>query len=327
MKLQQLRYISAMLRNNLNVSETADALYTSQPGVSKQIRLLEEELGVEIFRRSGKQIVSVTEAGEEIIALANDILGKVDGIRTVSREYANPNIGDLRIATTHTQARYVLPPIVKQFSARYPRVNLQLHQGTPNQMAEMLGAGVVDMAIATESMQEFQEFVALPAYRWYRSLLVPPGHPLHKLHKLGSLTLQALAQYPLVTYVFGFNDGSRLDRAFRAVGMTPKVVLTAVDADIIKTYVRQGMGVGIIAEMAYDERIDEDLVSLAAEHLFEPSTAHICFSPKRRFRQYVYDFCQLFAAHLNKTMIDEAMAAEDAKARAELFAQTRIPLY
>jgi LysR family cys regulon transcriptional activator len=326
MKLQQFRYITAMLRHNLNVSETAEALYTSQPGVSKQIRQLEDELGVEIFERNGKQIVSLTPAGVEVVELAQQALNIVEGIRAVAREHADPNYGDLRLATTHTQARYVLPPIIEQFRELYPRVNLQLHQGTPAQIAEMLEEGAVDFGIATESPELFANMVMLPCYHWQRAVLVPRGHALQKIHNLDGLSLQALANYPIITYVFGFTGQSDLDAAFAHLGLKPKVVLTASDADVIKTYVRLGLGVGIVAGLAYQPAEDEDLVALDASALFAHSTTHIGFQTNRRLRGYMYDFIRLFAPHLNRELVDQACACANPAERERLFAPLTLPV-
>jgi LysR family cys regulon transcriptional activator len=249
MKLQQLRYIWEVAHHDLNVSATAQSLYTSQPGISKQIRLLEDELGVEVFARSGKHLTRVTPAGERIITTAGEILRKVESIKQIAQEFSNEKKGTLSIATTHTQARYALPPVIRDFIKQYPDVALHMHQGSPMQIAEMAADGTVDFAIATEALELFGDLVMMPCYRWNRCVVVPQGHPLAKLPKL---TLEALAEYPIVTYVFGFTGRSKLDEAFSHRGLTPKVVFTAADADVIKTYVRLGLGVGIVAKMAVD---------------------------------------------------------------------------
>ncbi|KAK2701809.1 HTH-type transcriptional regulator CysB-like [Artemia franciscana] len=247
MKLQQLRYIWEVARHDLNVSATAESLYTSQPGISKQIRLLEDELGLQIFSRSGKHLTDITPAGREIIDLAERILGEVENIRRISGEFNDSAQGSLSIATTHTQARYALPAVIKTFRDKYPGVSLHMHQGTPIQIAELAVHRKVDFAIATEAMELFNDLIMLPCYRWNRSIVVPKNHPLTKCE---SLTLEAIAAYPIVTYVFGFTGRSHLDKAFNDAGLTANVVFTAVDADVIKTYVRLGLGVGIIASMA-----------------------------------------------------------------------------
>ena len=306
MKLQQLRYIWEVSRHNLNVSATAQSLFTSQPGISKQIRLLEDELGVEIFARSGKHLTRITPAGQAIIELAGQVLRLAENIKDVAQEHSDERRGSLSIATTHTQARYALPPVIRDFTRKYPDVALHMQQGTPKQIAQMVSDGQADFAIATESLDLFNDLVLLPCYRWNRCVLVPTGHPLAELE---TLTLEALADYPLVTYVFGFTGRSQLDDAFRARGLSPNVVLTAADADVIKTYVRLGMGVGIVAHMAVDAEHDTDLVALEADHLFESSTTKIGIRRGTFMRGYMYDFLEGFAGHLNRDLVDAALAA------------------
>ncbi|MBF8224307.1 MULTISPECIES: HTH-type transcriptional regulator CysB [Halomonadaceae] len=305
MKLQQLRYIWEVNRHNLNVSATAQSLFTSQPGISKQIRLLEDELGVEIFARSGKHLTRVTPAGAAIIELAGQVLRTADNIKQVAQEHSDERRGNLSIATTHTQARYALPPVIRDFTRKYPEVALHMQQGTPKQIAQMVSEGQADFAICTESLELFNDLVLLPCYRWNRCVLVPQDHPLAQ----GELTLERLAEHPLVTYVFGFTGRSQLDDAFRAEGLTPNVVLTAADADVIKTYVRLGLGVGIVAHMAVDPEADSDLVALEAGHLFESSTTKIGIRRGTFMRGYMYDFVQGFAEHLGRDLVDAALAA------------------
>ena len=299
-----------MVRHNLNVSQTADALYTSQPGVSKQIRALEEELGVELFERRGKQIVSLTEAGERIVSLANDALNAVEAIRTAGREFANPHVGELSIATTHTQARYVLPPVVEAFREAYPHVALRLHQGTPAQIAEMVLSGDADLAISTEGAQHFDDLIQLPCYRWNRSLLVPSGHPLQRLNALDGLTLEAVSQYPIVTYTFAFSGQSKLDQAFASRGLLPRVALSASDVEVIRTYVALGLGVGIVATLAVEDGSSDGLVALDASALFEPSTTQVVLTRGARLRGYTYDLIQRFAPHLDRDTVDAALAGD-----------------
>ncbi|MEQ6915918.1 HTH-type transcriptional regulator CysB [Halomonas aquatica] len=306
MKLQQLRYIWEVSRHNLNVSATAQSLFTSQPGISKQIRLLEDELGVEIFARSGKHLTRITPAGQAIIELAGQVLRLAENIKEVAQEHSDERRGSLSIATTHTQARYALPPVIRDFTQKYPDVALHMQQGTPKQIAQMVSEGQADFAIATESLELFNDLVLLPCYRWNRCVLVPQGHPLAELEPL---TLEALAEYPLVTYVFGFTGRSQLDDAFRARGLTPNVVLTAADADVIKTYVRLGMGVGIVAHMAVDAENDTDLVALDAGHLFASSTTKIGIRRGTFMRGYMYDFLEGFAGHLDRDLVDAALTA------------------
>jgi LysR family cys regulon transcriptional activator len=326
-KLQQLRCIVAMMQNNLNVSETAAALHTSQPGVSKQIRQFEDELGVELFERSGRLIVSVTDAGKDIIPVAERILAGTEDIRNLGREYADPNGGDLRLATTHTQARYVLPGIIESFGDRYPRVNIHLHQGTPQQMATMVETGEVDFVIATEGQHLYDTLIMMPCSSWNRGVIVKPDHALFKLSQLGGLTLEALASFPLITYVFGFTGRSQLDKAFMARELAPQVVLTATDADVIKTYVRSGLGVGIIASMAYEESLDSDLRLLDASHLFDTSVTHIGMRQHRKLRPFMYDFIEQFAPHLSRELVDNALGASSRLQREKLFENLVLPEY
>lgn len=323
MKLQQLRYIWEVAHHDLNVSATAQGLYTSQPGISKQIRLLEDELGVEVFARSGKHLTRITPAGETIIREAGEILRRVEGIKKIAQEFSNQKRGDLSIATTHTQARYALPPVIRSFIAAYPEVSLHMHQGTPTQIAEMAASGAVDFAIATEGMEAFNDLIMLPCYRWNRCILVPKGHPLTQLNKL---SLTDLVQHPIVTYVFGFTGRSKLDEAFQSAGLTPKVVFTAADADVIKTYVRLGIGVGIIAQMAYDPQADSDLVAIDARHLFRPSTTKIGFRKGTFIRGYMYDFISAFAPHLTRELVEAASHRTHRAEIDELFRDLELPV-
>lgn len=322
MKLQQLRYICEVARHDLNVSATAQALFTSQPGISKQIRMLEDELGVEIFARSGKHLTHVTPAGQAVLQLADEILQKVESIKRVSQEFRDETRGELSIATTHTQARYALPPVIRKFTDGFPDVSLHMHQGTPMQIAEMAANGTVDFAIATEALELFSNLIMMPCYRWNRSIVVPQGHPLTKER---NLTLEKLAEHPLVTYTFGFTGRSKLDEAFRSHGLTPKVVFTAADADVIKTYVRLGMGVGIIAHMALEPG-DAGLVKLDADHLFEASTTSIGFRKGTFLRGFMYQFINEFAPHLTRELVDSAVACQNRDELARLFADIPLPV-
>ena len=326
MKLRQLHYIQEVANRGLNVTAAAEALFTSQPGVSKQIRLLEDELGVLIFERNGKHLTRLTAAGEAILGIANRILQDVENIERIAREHRDPARGSLRLATTHTQARYALPPVIQRFRERYPEVALHIHQGTPLQIAEAAAKGEVDFAIATEAMEHFEDLVMMPCYHWNRCVLVPPDHPLTREQPL---TLEAIARYPIVTYVFGFTGRSLLDRAFADKGLQVQVVLTAVDADVIKTYVRLGLGVGIVARMAYDPKADTDLVALDARHLFRASTTRIGFKRGMLLRQYMYDFMQMFAPHLNRNLVDRCAALPTHEERADFLAHAvgELPIY
>lgn len=324
MKLQQLKYIWEVARHDLNVSATAEGLYTSQPGISKQIKMLEEELGVQIFRRSGKHLSEITPAGTIIIQMAGEILEKAENVRQIAEEFQNESHGSLSIATTHTQARYVLPTIIQDFIARFPDVSLHMHQGTPMQISELAAKGTVDFAIATEALELFDNLIMMPCYRWNRSVLCPREHPLAKLKKL---TLSELARYPIVTYVFGFTGRSQLDRAFNAAGLTPDLAFTASDADVIKTYVRLGLGVGIVASMAHDPVIDDDLVAIDASSLFEFSMTKIGFRRGTFLRGFMYDFIESFAPHLTKDVVEQAMSSSSEEQLHELFEPMAIPTY
>lgn len=324
MKLQQLRYIWEVSRHDLNVSATAELLYTSQPGVSKQIRLLEDELGVQIFQRSGKHLADVTPAGRVVIELAGRIMAEVENIKGVAQEHSDPKRGSISIATTHTQARYVLPAVIRAFVAKYPDVALHMHQGTPLQIAELAAEHVVDFAIATEAMELFDDLVMLPCYRWNRSIIVPHGHPLTTVQPL---TLEAIAKYPILTYVFGFTGRSQLDHAFQAQGLTAKVVFTATDADVIKTYVKLGLGIGIVATLAYDPVADTDLVALDASHLFDFSVTKIGFRRGTFLRGYMYDFVSLFAPHLTRTVVEQAAEGQTREQLDALFKVEELPTH
>ena len=323
MKLQQLRYIVEVVNHNLNVSATAESLYTSQPGISKQVRLLEDELGIQIFERSGKHLTQITSAGEEIIKISQEILARVESIKSVAGEHTHPEMGTLNISTTHTQARYALPDVIKGFTARYPKVSLHMHQGTPSQMSEAIIKGTANFAIATEALHLYQDAIMLPCYHWNRSIVVTKNHPLAQLEKV---TIQDLATYPLVTYVFGFTGRSELDTAFNRYGLTPKVVFTATDADVIKTYVRMGIGVGVIASMAIDSEQDTDLVAIDASHLFGSSTTSIGFRRGTFLRSYMYDFMERFAPHLTRPVVEQALSLKSNAEIEEMFNGIELPL-
>jgi LysR family cys regulon transcriptional activator len=304
MKLQQLRYICEVVRHNLNLSNAAEALFTSQPGISKQIRSLEEELGVDIFVRHGKRVVAVTEPGKAILEIAQRMLKDVENLRQVGEEFTEEDKGRLTIATTHTQARYALPHVIQRFTKRYPGVRLSLRQGSPTQISELVTSGEADIAIATEAIELYEDLVMLPCYQWNRCVLVPPGHPLLKAKKL---TLEAIVSFPIITYDFAFTGRSRINQAFADKSLTPNVVLTAIDADVIKTYVELGLGIGIVAMMAYDPRRDTHLRAMDASHLFEPSTTRIGIRKNSYLRGYTYEFIEMFAPHLTRKVVDAAM--------------------
>ena len=304
MKLQQLRYLREVVRRGLNVSEAAEALYTSQPGISKQIRLLEDELGVQILVRHGKRVVDLTEPGRIIVDIADRMLQDAESLKAVGKEFGKEDTGALTIATTPTQARYALPSVVQQFIVQHSRVRLSLREGSPDQIVELVGSGAVDIGIVTESHMEADNLVMLPCYQWNRAVITAPDHPL-----LGEkpLTLEAIARYPIVTYDFAFNADSPIGKAFESRGIHTNVTLTAVDADVIKGYVEVGVGVGILAKMAFDAGRDTGLRLIDAAHLFEPSTTRIAIRRNAYLRRYVYDFIELFAPHLSRSVVEKTM--------------------
>ncbi|HET9765173.1 MAG TPA: CysB family HTH-type transcriptional regulator [Casimicrobiaceae bacterium] len=305
MNLQQLKYLCAVVDNGLNVSDAAEALYTSQPGISKQIRQLEDELGLRVFVRQGKRLTGLTPAGEVVVATARRALREIGNLKRVADEFRGEDAGVLRIATTHTQARYVLPPVLGAFASRFPKVRLVLHQGNPVQVAEQTLAGEADVGIATEALGDYPELVALPCYRWNRGVLVPRGHALSQARPL---TLEALARHPIITYDFAFTGRSAMNAAFAAKGLTPNVVLTALDADVIKTYVELGMGVGIVAQMAYDKAKDSAFEMLDASHLFPASMTRLALRKGVFLRGFVYEFIALFARQYTRSAVDAALA-------------------
>jgi len=305
MNLQQLRYVRETIRSGLSLTAAAERLHTSQPGISRQIRELEHELGVEIFVRRGKRVIELTEAGRTLVQFVDRVLQEVDNLRTAAAEFNDPEAGGFSIAATHTQARYALPAIVAEFRRRHPRVRLSLTQGSPSQIAEMTLAGTVDVGIATEALDHYPKLLALPGYTWHHCVIVPDGHPLTQQSRL---TLEALARYPLITYDPAFAGRTQLDEAFAARQLRADVVLAAIDSDVIKTYVELGLGVGIIAAMAYDPVRDRGLTMLDASHLFRTNTTRIALLRGRRLRPFCYDFIALFAPHLSRRVVEAAMA-------------------
>ena len=308
MKLQQLRYLAEVARRGLNVSDAAEALHTSKPGVSKHIRALEDELGVKVFARHGKRLVSVTEPGKAVIAIAERMLADAQNLRRAGEEFANEKLGTLTIAATHTQARYALPKAVAAFKRRYPKVELKIHQGNPTQICEQVLAGDADMCVATEMIATIPELISLPVYQWNRCVVVPPRHPLLKD---APLTLEKIAQYPIVTYDFTFANRSLMQKAFESRGLTPNVVLAAHDADVIKTYVELGLGIGILAKMAFDPKRDRTLRAIDAAHLFESSTTRLGIKRGAYLRRYAYEFIELFAPQLPRAVVERAVRGEE----------------
>ena len=308
MTLQQLRYLVEVAQRGFNVSEAAEALFTSQPGVSKQIKQLENDLGVIIFERVGKRLTGVTEAGGQVLAHARRILAEADNLKRYVDDYTHGQQGALVIATTHTQARYALPEAVTHFRQRYPDVTLTLHQGMPDQFAEWLMRGDVDLAIATESIKDAPGIVALPCRQWHHGLVVPAGHPLLAQKEI---SLADLAAYPIITYVRGVAGRRRLDSLFERQGLNPRIVLDALDADVIKTYVGLGMGVGIIAEHAFDPQRDAaaGLQMIQARHIFPANTTYVGIRRGALLRRYEYDFIEDFAPDLSRDVVQKALQA------------------
>ncbi len=304
MKLHQLRYIREVARQGLNVSVAAEVLHTSQPGVSKQIQLLEEELGLQIFHRSGKRLTSVTEPGQAILEMAERVLREMENIKRVGEDFTQESEGCFTIATTHTQARYRLPTAVKAFVERYPAVRLNIHQGSPTQVAELVANGEADVGIATESIAEQESLAALPCYTWNRCVVVPHGHSLIEQQPL---TLDKIAQFPIVTYDLGFTGSTSVKRVFEAQGIDPNIVITAIDSDVIKTYVELGLGVGLLAKMAYNPERDQNLEVLDASHLFPDSTTYLGVRRDAYLRGYIYEFIQLIAPHLDRQTVNAAL--------------------
>ena len=297
MNLQQLRYVSEVARRNLNVSEAALALHTSQPGVSKQIRALEEELGTPIFVRQGRRFTALTDAGRELVAAVDRILSEMANLKAVAEEFAHHAKGSLAVAVTHTQARYALPEVVSAFKKAFPDVKLKLLQGNPRQLARMVIAGEADLAIATEALDEYAELVTVPCYRWHHCVVVREGHPLEGVKPL---TLEAIAAHPLVTYDSTFAGRTALDKAFLARGLHPEIALTALDSDVIKSYVALGLGVGIISSRAFRKGKEDGLVALDCEHLFPAQTTRLAIRRGAYLRGYTVEFIRLLAPHVRR---------------------------
>ena len=321
MKLHQLRYLAAVVQNGLNITAAAQKLHTSQPGVSKQIKLLEEELGFELFVRQGRNLARITPAGHQVIERALRILQETQSIRDLSADFREEGKGNLSIGTTHTQARYVLPEVIREFRHLYPDVRLNLHQGTSEQIAEMVANDRIDCAIATGAEHLFPDLTLLPCYRWHRTVIVPRDHPLVRADKL---TLRTLAAYPLITYTFSFTGASSLHDTFARAGLAPNVAITAHDADVIQTYVRLGLGVGIVAPMAVDPE-DPQLLALDATHLFAAHTTWLGFRRGTLLRKYMVDFAQLLAPHLDRRLIDRAHRAANSAEVARWFESLPLP--
>ena len=308
LKLHQLKYVFTVANEGLNVSLAAEQLHTSQPGVSKQIRLLEDEIGVPIFNRTGKRLTDITPAGNEIVSRIRTILREIENIKLIGKEHTGEEEGILVIATTHTQARYALPKIVKTFLSQHPKVSLSVKQGYPKQIAKMVLDGEADLVIATEAVSQSKNLIALPCYKWNRCVLVLPKHPL--LKRRTRLSLKNLSEYPIVTYDDAFAGQNFVHDAFANAGLQPNVVFTALDTDVIKAYVEIGLGIGLVATMAYDKSRDNKLRMIDVGHLFAPNTTWVGIRRGSYLRRYVYDFIQLFAPHLDKRTIMAAMQLE-----------------
>ncbi|CBW75319.1 CysB family HTH-type transcriptional regulator [Mycetohabitans rhizoxinica] len=300
MNFQQLRFVREAVRQNMNLTEVANVLYTSQSGVSKQIKDLEDELGVDIFIRRGKRLTGLTEPGKAVHTLIERMLLDAENLRRVARQYADQDTGHLVVATTHTQARYSLPKVVHRFKEMYPKVHLALRQGSPHQIAQMVINGDADIGIATEGLDRYGEIVTFPGYSWHHTVVVRSEHPLATQP---AVTLEDIADYPIITYDQDFTGRSHVDQAFVRAGVAPDIVLTAIDADVIKTYVELGLGVGIVAAMAYDPKRDSELVALDTQHLFEPSTTRVGLRKGAFLRAYAYRLIEMFAPHLTEAQV------------------------
>ncbi len=306
MNLHQFRFVQEAVRRNLNLTETAKALHTSQPGVSKAIIELEEELGVEIFARHGKRLKRVTEPGTHVLKSIDLILREVGNLRRIGEQYSKQDSGTLSIATTHTQARYVLPQPVARLREAFPKVNVSLHQGSPDQVAQMLLDEVAEIGIATESLVNYPDLITLPCYEWQHMLVLPTTHPLASK---ASITLQDLALEPLITYHPSFTGRTKIDQAFAFQKLEPRIALEAIDSDVIKTYVRLGLGVGIVAEMAIkDDGTNSDLQAIPAGHLFGLNVARVAFKRSAYLRNFVYTFAELVSSDLKRELIEKTMS-------------------
>lgn len=307
---QQLKSVREAQRRSFNLTEVAQALHTSQPGVSRQIRELEDELGIDIFVRAGKRLTGLTEPGRQVLPIVERLLHEAENLRRAGADFARAGSGTLRIAATHSQARYALPTAVRDFRQVHPDVLLHMHQGSPQQVARLLLDGEADVGIATEALAEFDDLVALPCYRWTHTVLTPPGHPLARAAAAGErLSLERLAQFPIITYEAGYTGRAHIDAAFRAAGLEPQVVLVAMDADVIKTYVELGLGVGIVAAIAYDEERDQHLSALDARHLFADNLTRLAVRRDAYLRDYVYAFISTFAPPLTREAVEVARQA------------------
>ena len=308
MNFNQLRFVRETVRQDFNLTLAAEALHTSQPGVSKAILEFEEELGVEIFVRHGRRLKSLTEPGRAILPIIERLLQEAENLKRAGQDFSDQEHGSLTIATTHTQARYTLPRVVQAFRARHPAVRLALLQGSPRQLAEMVLRDEADVAIATEAIAQVDGLVSLPCFTWEHAVVVPPTHPLVDETHGKPLTLEALARYPIVTYESAFAGRSRIDDAFATRGIAPDIVLAAIDADVIKTYVEAGLGVGIVAGIAHDPARDTGLVAIPAGHLFGSNTTHLAVRKGAALRGFVHSFIALVAPGVDRAMIERLLS-------------------
>lgn len=297
MKLQQLRCIYEVVQNKFNISRAAESIHTSQPGVSKQIQLLEDEIGVQIFQRNGKRLSGLSEPGLRVYESIVEIMREVKNIKDVSEEFEKKDSGTFTIATTHTQARYKLPSVVETFVKKYPKIGLNIHQGNPLQVTEQILKGEADVGIATESISLNDKIFCIPCYSWNRCLVMPKNHPLLAAKEI---TLELLASYPMITYDYAFTGSTIVSKIFKAADITPNIMLTAIDADVIKTYVSLNLGVGLIAEMAFDKEKDKGLESRDVSHLFPTSTTYIGIRNDTFIRGFTYDFIKMFTPHMSE---------------------------
>jgi len=297
MKLQQLRCIFEVVQNDFNISKAANSLHTSQPGVSKQIQLLEDEVGVQIFQRNGKRLTGLTEPGQQVFDSISEIIREEKNIKRVSEEYEKKDTGNFTIATTHTQARYKLPNVVEEFVKKYPKINLNIHQGNPSQVTEQIVNGDADVGIATESIGLHDKIFCIPCYSWNRIIVMPKSHPLNE-EKI--ITLEHLATYPLITYDYAFTGSTIVSKVFKESNLKPNMMLTAIDADVIKTYVNLNLGIGLIAEMAFDSSKDIDLVSRDVSHLFPLSTTYLGIRKDTFIRASTFDFIKMFTPQMSE---------------------------
>jgi LysR family cys regulon transcriptional activator len=291
MKLQQLRCVYQIVQNDFNISKAAEFLHTSQPGVSKQIQLLEDEVGIKIFQRNGKRLTGLSDAGIDLYKSISEIIREVSNIKNISHEHENDDAGSFTIATTHTQARYKLPKVVEAFVKKYPKIDLNIHQGDPSQVTEQILKGDADVGIATESIGHNANIICIPCYSWNRVLVFPKNHALSSIKEI---TLQNIASYPMITYDYAFTGSTIVSKVFKEANISPNIMLTAIDADVIKTYVELNLGVGLIAEMAYDKNKDSALETRDVSHLFPTSTTYIGIRKETFVRGFVYEFIKMF---------------------------------